>query len=195
MLKALAEQLACRVDEFPIAQDDISVLKAEISNAARSADLVIITGGVSVGKYDLTKTSLSDLGAEILFDKIRLKPGKPTVFAKLGETLVFGLPGNPVSVAVTFQLFVRSAIQRMQGDNSGLKRGFAVTAKPVKGTKERDSYLPAAIRTDKAGRSIAEPLNWHGSSDFLNFAKADVLMIVPRGKSFEKGDVVQINYL
>jgi molybdenum cofactor synthesis domain-containing protein len=192
MLQALVEQIGCRAEVFPIAKDDISVLKTEICSAAESADAVIITGGVSVGKYDLTKTSLSDIGANILFDRIRLKPGKPTVFAKLGKAPIFGLPGNPVSVAVTFHLFVRAAVRKMQGGDSELEKGFALLAKPAKGTKERDSYLPALLKTDKTGRLVAEPLKWHGSSDFLTYARAEALIIVPRGKSIEKGDVAQI---
>jgi molybdopterin molybdotransferase len=195
-VKALAEKFGCTVDVLPIAKDDISNLKSEISDAAASADIVVITGGVSVGKYDLTKTALKDLGAEIFFERIRLKPGKPTVFAKLGETLVFGLPGNPVSVAVTFHLFVRMAAMIMQGcRNVEMPRGYAVLSKPVKGAKERDSYLPAALKTDKTGRLLAEPIRWHGSSDFIGFARAEGLVIVPRGKHFEKGDVVRITRL
>ena len=196
MLKALAEQFGCNVSVLPIAKDDVEMLKAEISAAASAADMVIITGGVSVGKYDLTKTALADLGATIFFERIRLKPGKPTVFAKLGDTIVFGLPGNPVSVAATFHLFVRKAIALMQ--NSGdveVRHGYAVTASGVKGTKERDSYLPASLKTDKTGRLLAEPLKWHGSSDFIGFSRAAALIIVPRGKSFDKGEAVRIAYL
>ena len=68
-----------------------------------------------MGVYDFTKTALQDLGAEIFFERVALRPGKPTVFARLGDTLIFGLPGNPVSVAVTFNLFARTALRAMQG--------------------------------------------------------------------------------
>ena len=196
MLKALAEQFGCNVSVLPIAKDDVEMLKAEISAAASAADMVIITGGVSVGKYDLTKTALADLGATIFFERIRLKPGKPTVFAKLGDTIVFGLPGNPVSVAATFHLFVRKAIALIQNSSDvEVQHGYAVTARGVKGTKERDSYLPASLKTDKTGRLLAEPLKWHGSSDFIGFSRAAALIIVPRGKSFDKGEAVRIAYL
>lgn len=196
MIRALAEKYGCDVEEFPIAKDDLESLRNEISNAARVADIVVITGGVSVGKYDLTKTALADIGARILFDRIRLKPGKPTVFATLGKQLIFGLPGNPVSVAVTFHLFVRAAILAMQGcSQTEMKQGHAVVAKAVKGAKERDTYLPASLKTDRAGRLVAEPLKWLGSSDFVGFARAEALIIVPRGKHFEKGDVVRIAWL
>jgi molybdenum cofactor synthesis domain-containing protein len=195
-VRALAERIGCEVKVLPIARDDMSDLKDRISNAASQADIVVITGGVSVGKYDLTKSALSDVGAEILFDRIRLKPGKPTVFARLGSQFVFGLPGNPVSVAVTFYLFVRAAALKMQGASEvDMHLGYAVAARPVKGTKERDSYLPAVLKTDKTGRLVAEPISWHGSSDFVGFARANALIVAPRAKNFEKGDVVRIAYL
>ena len=73
--------------------------------------------------------------------------------------------------------------------------GYAILLKPVKGTKERDSYLPATLKTDRSGRLVAEPIRWHGSSDFIGFARAEGLIIVPRGKHFEKGDVVRITRL
>ena len=106
--------------------------------------MLVMTGGVSVGKYDHTKTALAELGAKIFFERVRLKPGKPTVFAKLGKTFIFGLPGNPVSAAVTFHLFVRKAIMKMQGaGNTDLKKGSAVMASPAKGARERNTYVPA----------------------------------------------------
>jgi len=193
---ALAARFGCDVKVLPIARDDIAELRSEISNAAARADVVVITGGVSVGKYDLTKTALADLGAEIFFERIRLKPGKPTVFGRLGKQLVFGLPGNPVSVAVTFHLFVRAAVLKMQGATDvEMEFARAMTAKPVKATKERDSYLPATLKTDRNGRLVADPISWHGSSDFIGFARARALIVVPRGKRFEKGDVVRIAYI
>lgn len=196
MLKALAENYAERATIVAIVKDRISDLKKSISAACKKNDIVIITGGVSVGKYDFTKTALLELGAEIFFDKVALKPGKPTVFAKLGETYVFGLPGNPVSAAVTFHLFVRLLIMRMQNaTDSGLRRGFAVLDERAKGTKDRDTYLPSKLDTDKTGRLIAKPLKWHGSSDFIGFAKAETLIIVPKSETREKGEVAGIVYI
>jgi molybdenum cofactor synthesis domain-containing protein len=195
-VKALGERFGGVVDVMPIAPDDILNLRSEISEATSVSDIVVITGGVSVGKYDLTKTALADLGAEILFERIRLKPGKPTVFATLGDKLIFGLPGNPVSVAMTFHLFVRPAILLAQGcDDVEMPQGHAIAGRAVKGTKERDSYLPATLKTDRSGRLIADPINWHGSSDFVGFARAEVSIIVPKGRNFERGEVVRIAYL
>ena len=114
--------------------DKMTAHDSEIWNL--KSDILIITGGVSVGDYDFTKPALRELGAEIFFEQISLKPGKPTVFAKLNDVLIFGLPGNPVSVAATFYLFVRTAILRMQSAKSPeLKKGFAVVTDKIKGVR------------------------------------------------------------
>lgn len=196
MLAALCRAAGAEPTLLPIAGDDISDLKSQISNAAKNADILITTGGVSVGKYDLTKTALTELGATIFFERVRLKPGKPTVFARLKKTLVFGLPGNPVSAAVTYYLFVRKAILQMQNAaGTEMEQGTAIAANPVKAPKERDAYHPVKISTSANGSVLAEPLNWQGSSDFIGFARADALIVVPRGKSFTAGECVKILYL
>ena len=133
------------------------------------------------------------LGAEIFFEKVSLKPGKPTVFARLNDVLIFGLPGNPVSVAVTFYLFARRAILQMQSaKNPELKHGFAICADKIKGAKERDCYLPVSLVADKKGHLIIESLRFSGSSNFIAFARADALVFIPQGKNLEKGDVAEI---
>ena len=127
---------------------------------------------------------------------MRLKPGKPAVFARLGKTLIFGLPGNPVSAAVTFHLFVRKAILQMQGAaKTDMFRGFAVIASDARGANERDTYLPSRLETNKLGQLIAHPLKWQGSSDFIGFSRADSLIFVPRGKQIAKDAVAEIAYL
>src|SRR4029077_14249418 len=136
-------------------------------------DVLVITGGVSVGKYDLTKTALGELGAEIFFEKVRLKPGKPAVFARLGKLVIFGLPGNPISSAVTFYLFVRRALRRMQNAKTiELRSGCAVSVGRMKAAAERETYLPVALETNKEGNLLAKPLKWGGSSDVVGFGRA-----------------------
>jgi molybdopterin biosynthesis enzyme len=155
--------------------------------------MVVITGGVSVGKYDLTKTALHDLGAEIYFEKLRLKPGKPAVFARLDETVIFGLPGNPVSAAVTFYLFVRKAILMMQkARETHLRQGLAVAGGVLKAAKDRDTYLPAKLGFDEMARLTVTPVKWIGSSDFIGFGKAEALAFVPAGERIESGGVTDI---
>lgn len=196
MLRVFTEECGAAAVTLPIATDDLDELKGQISKAVERADVLVITGGVSVGKYDLTKTALLELGADIFFDKVSLKPGKPTVFARLNNKLVFGLPGNPVSVAATFFLFVRPALLKMQGAaDPYLKQGNARVSSRLKGTRERDAYLPASLFTTKRGRLIAEPLRWHGSSDFVGFARAEAMIFVPAGVMLEKDDTAKIIFL
>jgi molybdenum cofactor synthesis domain-containing protein len=196
MLSSLCQKTVQKPIQQLITDDSISDLKKRISNSLMSADILITTGGVSVGKYDLTKAALTELGAEIFFERLRLKPGKPTVFARLKKTLVFGLPGNPVSAAVTFYLLVRRAILKMQSAGvTDLLHATAVTLDTVRAPKERDAYSPAAMSTDTRGRLLVKPLNWHGSSDFIGFARSEALIVVPRGKSFDQGECVRILFL
>lgn len=198
MLKVLCEQSGASAKLLPISGDHLEKLRSRIGKTASEGktNVLVITGGVSVGKYDLTKTALKELGAEIFFEKARLKPGKPAVFARLGNVLVFGLPGNPVSSAVTFHLFVRRAIRRMQlSTNVELKSGYAITRSRVKGTAERETYLPVALNATKEAVLIAEQLKFGGSSDFVGFAHAEALVKVPRGHVYEAGDIAEIVYI
>ena len=196
MLKVFAEKAGAESGVLPIVKDDLQNLKSTIRNAAEICDVLIISGGVSVGDYDFTKPALHELGAEIFFEKISLKPGKPMVFAKLNDTLIFGLPGNPVSVAVTFYLFVRTAILQMQGaKNCELKKGFAVVSGKIKSAKERDSFLPVSVETDANGKLIIESLRFSGSSNFIAFSRANALVFVPQGKDLTNGDIAGIAFI
>jgi molybdenum cofactor synthesis domain-containing protein len=181
-LGAYAQASGALVERLPLAGDDLELLQREILEAAARSDALILSGGVSMGVYDFTKAALHALGAEVFFERVSLRPGKPTVFARLGSTLVFGLPGNPVSVSVTFNLFARTALRAMQGcREAALLEEWAVLERGVKGAMERESYLPIRLRTDETGRLLAEPLKWGGSSDFVAFAHATALVIVPEG--------------
>lgn len=193
-IAAYAAQCNAIVERLPLAGDETEELKREIAEAARRSNVVITSGGVSMGVYDFTKAALKELGAEIFFERVALRPGKPTVFGRLGDALVFGLPGNPVSVTVTFNLFARTALLAMQGANDPqLKMETAVLARDLKGSIDRESYLPAVLRTDEKGTLLAEPLKWGGSSDFVAFTRATALINLPAGKKGRAaGDVVPV---
>ena len=193
-LLAYAEAAGAVVEHLPFAGDDPDLLQRLIAEAAARNDALILSGGVSMGVYDFTKTALGALGAEVFFERVSLRPGKPTVFARLGHTLVFGLPGNPVSVSVTFNLFARTALRAMQGaQDAALVAEQAVLSRAVKGALERASYLPARLRTDDQGRLIAEPLRWGGSSDFVAFTQATALVIIAAGvQTVDAGAVVRV---
>ena len=197
-IASYAELAGAVVERLPLAGDDTSLLKRQITEAAERCDVVVTSGGVSVGVYDFTKPALKELGAEIFFERVALRPGKPTVFARLpGGPLFFGLPGNPVSVSVTFNLFARTAILAMQRAKvPALPEDWAVLARGVKGAVERESYLPARLSTTEEGFLVAEPLKWGGSSDFVGFVRATSLIIVPQGtRVLEAGTKVRVVHL
>lgn len=194
-ISAYAELAGAVVERMPLTGDETSLLKTQLAAAAKRCDLIVTSGGVSMGVYDLTKAALKELDAEIFFERVALRPGKPTVFARLPNgTLVFGLPGNPVSVSVTFNLFARTALLAMQGTAEPvLKRETAVLARSVKGTTDRESYLPAQLTTNDDAELVAFPLKWGGSSDFVAFALTTALLIVPANiKTIEAGSLVNV---
>jgi molybdopterin molybdotransferase len=193
-ISAYAELTGAVVQRLPLIRDETSLLKRQIAEAADDFDVVVTSGGVSMGVYDVTKNALKELGAEIFFERVALRPGKPIVFARLpGGALFFGLPGNPVSVSVTFNLFTRTALLAMQGAvEPVLKHETVMLARAVKGTMDRESYLPAQLMTNDDGELIAFPLKWGGSSDFVSFALTTALVIIPAGvKSVEAGSLVK----
>jgi molybdopterin molybdotransferase len=195
---AYAELAGAAVERLPLAGDHTESLKQQIVAAAERADLVITSGGVSVGNYDFTKPALRELGATIYFERVALRPGKPTVFARLPNgTLFFGLPGNPVSVSVTFNLFARTALLAMQGaSETALRRDWASLTHKVKAAVGRESYLPANLATTNEGQLTATPLKWGGSSDFVGFVRATSLIVVPADAGLvEAGRVVQVVHL
>jgi molybdenum cofactor synthesis domain-containing protein len=194
-IAAYAELAGAVVERLPLAGDDTSLLKRQINEAAERSDMVITSGGVSVGTYDFTKPALQELGAELFFERVALRPGKPTVFARLPNgTSFFGLPGNPVSVSVTFNLFARTALLAMQGSKeTTLAEEWAVLERAVKGAADRESYLPVNLRTSEEGVQLALPLKWGGSSDFVGFVRATALIVLPQGaRESEAGSRVRI---
>lgn len=194
-IAAYAELAGAVVCRLPLAGDDTSLLKRQIIEAAERSDIVVTSGGVSVGAYDFTKPALKELNAELFFERVALRPGKPTVFARLPNgTLFFGLPGNPVSVSVTFNLFARTALLAMQGAREPeLTEEWVVLARGVKGAAGRESYLPATLGTNENGVLLAEPMKWGGSSDFVGFARATALIVLPPGAGMlEAGTKVRV---
>jgi molybdenum cofactor synthesis domain-containing protein len=194
-ISAYAELAGAIVERMPLTGDETSLLKNHIGEAAKRCDLIVTSGGVSMGVYDVTKAALKELDAELFFERVALRPGKPTVFARLPNgALVFGLPGNPVSVSVTFNLFARTALLAMQGTaEPALKRETAVLARTVRGTADRESYLPTQLTTNDDAELVAFPLKWGGSSDFVAFALTTALLIVPaNAKTIEAGSLVSV---
>jgi molybdopterin molybdotransferase len=196
MLAAMTTSAGGEPTIFPHVGDTLQEIKTAIRQAAKGSDILVITGGVSVGKYDLTKDALASLGAEMFFERVALKPGKPTVFARLGKTLIFGLPGNPVSAAVAFHLFVRLAISKLMGSRStGVRAAKAVIDSNARAARDRDTYTPATLSTDALGHLIATPIRSQGSSDLVSSGRADAYIFLRAGDSAEAGKVVDIVYI
>ena len=177
-LAAYAEQAGAIVEMFGAVEDTPEATREALLRAADNRDIVITSGGVSMGDYDLVKAALTEIGAEIYFDRVIIRPGKPIVFAKRDRTYFFGLPGNPVSTSVTFNVFVRPAIRALQGESSPLLPVVSAhLSRSLKDPSSRRSYLPARLFIE-AGRAMVEPLKWGGSSDLVAFMRANALIIV-----------------
>ena len=186
----VAAVACCGGEPIPlgIAGDRPEPLRAAIAQGL-AADVLVLSGGVSAGDLDLVPDTLERLGVRQVFHKVRLKPGKPVWFGRLDRgpdappTLVFGLPGNPASTLVCFELFVRPALAMLAGlprDRWHLPRERAVLAGAAKAAADRPVYLPATIRSGPQGLR-AEPLPFSGSSDLVGLAVADALLALPAG--------------
>jgi molybdopterin molybdotransferase len=142
------------------------------------ADVLVVSGGVSAGDYDLVEPALLDLGAAFLFTKVAIKPGAPLVFGRLGRALVFGLPGNPVSAQATFDLFVRPVLLKMQGARVLSRPRVRVELLgTIRNRSGRKSHAPARVRFE-GGRLVARPLRSMGSGDLAAHARANALVVI-----------------
>ena len=188
-IEAYASQSNAIVERLPLAGDNTEELKRMIREAAETSDVLITSGGVSMGVYDFTKAALKELGAEIFFERVALRPGKPTVFARLGNALVFGLPGNPVSALVTFLLLVRPALLRWQGAREvGLPDHWAVLAEPLANDGQRRHFL--RVKVDATGKVYSAGLQ--ASHALLSLAAANGLVDVPPQTTLAAGTVVRV---
>jgi molybdopterin molybdotransferase len=180
----LATQLSAAgaaVERFPAVGDDEEEHRKALGRALE-ADIAVTSGGVSVGPHDLVRRVEAELGVEEVFWRVAVKPGKPISFGVRGETLVFGLPGNPVSALVGFELFVRPAVLALQGVPDPLpafepgRLAVARRRNPV-----RDELIRARLRVDGGG-VVLEPLGRQESHMIVRAAGADALVFIPRGE-------------
>jgi molybdopterin molybdotransferase len=160
-----------------VAPDDSDRIAAAVEPGFE-ADVLVLSGGVSAGAFDLVEAVLARFGVEVFFERVAIKPGAPLVFGRRGETLVFGLPGNPVSAMVTFDVFVRAALERLQGGR-GTPRPLVevVLEGPAKNRSRRKAYLPAVVRPVGA-RLVALPLRSAGSADVFAHVRANALVVL-----------------
>jgi molybdopterin molybdotransferase len=163
-------------------EDTEDATKSQLAAAADSrADVICITGGVSVGPHDHVKPALLALGFEELLWGVRLKPGKPFWFGVRDNQYAFGLPGNPVSAMVTFQLFARPALRALQGADPAVTRSSAVLDGPIAANSERDQAVRCRLRMSDDGWH-AEPTGPQGSHVMSSMLGAAALAIVPAGE-------------
>ncbi|WOF24637.1 molybdopterin molybdotransferase MoeA [Microbacterium betulae] len=196
LLAALVRGAGGEVVRIARVGDDTAGLRAVIADAA-SADVVITSGGVSEGAYEVVKTVLS---GRVEFAKVAMQPGKPQAFGRLGGgPLVFGLPGNPVSVAVSFEVFVRPALLAMQGRNTVLRPVIRLAASAGWRTPPgRRQYLPAAVDRDDPARWTVRPATAGGSGSHLagGLARAEAYAVVPADVALvATGDPVDVMLL
>jgi molybdopterin molybdotransferase len=169
------------VDRLPPVRDDVDSTRAAIERGL-GADVLVTSGGVSVGVHDLVRTTEAELGVEEIFWRVAVRPGKPITFGVRGRTLVFGLPGNPVSSLVGFELFVRPALLALQGASSA-RPAFMPgrLGAAVRRLRGRDSLLRARIRVED-GTVVLQPLTGQESHMIARAATADALVLVPGGQ-------------
>ena len=180
MVEAQLRSAGAEVERLPPVEDDPAAHRRALERAL-DADVVVTTGGVSVGPHDLVRETEADLGVEEVFWRVAVKPGKPISFGVRGATLVFGLPGNPVSSLVGFELFVRPALAALQGavdPGPHFEAGRLDT--PLRRNPARDE-LVRARRTTSADGSRLEPLSGQESHMIVRAAAANALVLVPRG--------------
>jgi molybdopterin molybdotransferase len=174
------------------AADHVDELSAKIELGLRE-DMLILSGGVSMGKFDLVERVLALMGAEFFFDAVAIRPGKPTAVGRVRDKLVFGLPGNPVSAMVTFQLFAIPAIDLLSGAVARQLSLLEVwAAETVHEKSGLTHFLPARIEWSN-GRPQVKTLAWQGSGDIATLSNANCFVVVPFDRQdFALGEIVSV---
>jgi molybdopterin molybdotransferase len=190
MLAAQVRDAGAIATLLPAAADDPQALAKSLENAAQSHDLILTCGGVSVGDYDHVRTVMQDFG-EVDFWKVALKPGKPLAFGYVCETPLIGLPGNPVSAFVCFELFARTAIARLAGR---WHRDLEITATlrgKIRENKTREQFLRARVLAKNTHLEV-QPLTHQGSGQLSSLVGVNGLVRIPPNVRAEDGDQVKV---
>ncbi|MBZ5676410.1 MAG: molybdopterin molybdotransferase MoeA [Acidobacteriia bacterium] len=175
---------------LPIARDNYESTRGLVEQGLEH-DLLLLSGGVSAGKYDIVERVLADVGAKFFFDRVLLQPGQPLVFGTAGGKFFFGLPGNPASTMVTFEVFARAAVELLAGANEApLPLLQAKLSKEVRHKMGLTRFLPARVSAD--GSTVA-PEPWQGSGDVYSLARANAFLVVePDRESWAAGDMIRV---
>jgi molybdopterin molybdotransferase len=175
---------------LPIARDNYESTRALIEQGLE-ADLLLLSGGVSAGKYDIVERVLADLGAQFFFDRVLIQPGQPLVFGTARGKFFFGLPGNPASTMVTFEVFARAAVELLGGaEEAPLRLMQAKLSKEVRHKTGLTRFLPAQVSADG---STVSPETWQGSGDVNALARANAFLVTePDRESWAEGDMIRV---
>lgn len=174
---------------LPVARDLYAATRELIEHGLRF-DMLLLSGGVSAGKYDIVERVLADLGAEFYFDRVLIMPGQPLVFGRAREKFFFGLPGNPASTMVTFEIFARSAIELLGGQTESiLPITWSKLARDFHQKPGLTRFLPAVIAADGS----VNPLPWQGSGDVPTIARANAFVVTdPDRETWGAGDWIRV---
>jgi molybdopterin molybdotransferase len=175
---------------LPIARDNYESTRALIEQGLEH-DLLLLSGGVSAGKYDIVERVLADLGTQFFFDRVLVQPGQPLVFGTVRGKFFFGLPGNPASTMVTFEVFARAAVELLTGATEApLRLLQAKLAKDLRQKPGLTRFLPAQVSAD--GSTVA-PEPWQGSGDVNSLARANAFLVTdPDRESWAAGEMIRV---
>jgi molybdopterin molybdotransferase len=174
---------------LPVAPDRYDETR-RLMETGLQQDLLLLSGGVSAGKYDIVEKVLADLGAEFYFDRVKIQPGAPLVFGRASDRFFFGLPGNPASTMVTFEVLARAMLERLSGiPEPQLPLCWAKLKQPFRHKGGLRRFLPA--RLEDGG--MLTPLGWAGSSDVAALGRANAFLIAdPDTPEYAEGDWIQV---
>jgi molybdopterin molybdotransferase len=187
-LAAQVERAGCIPVILAVARDTREETRRLIELGLES-DLLLLSGGVSAGKYDVVEPVLADLGAGFFFDRVLIQPGQPLVFGRVRDKFFFGLPGNPASTMVTFELFARAAIGLLSGaTDTDLPLSLARLTQPFSHRPGLTRFLPAELR----GAEVT-PVAWRGSGDIQSLCRANAYLVADPGKGdYAAGELISI---
>jgi molybdopterin molybdotransferase len=173
---------------LPVARDNREAT-AQLIRQGLDADLLLLSGGVSAGKYDFVEAALADCGAEFYFDRVLIQPGQPLVFGRAREKFFFGLPGNPASTMVTFELFARAALELLSGANDApLPLTLARLSRPFSHKPGLTRFLPAQVSCTEV-----TPVDWQGSGDVPSICRANAFLVAdPNQAEYAAGNLIPV---
>ncbi len=175
---------------LPIARDTDDHTQTMIEQGL-AADMLLLSGGVSAGKYDVVERVLDSLGAQFFFDRVLIQPGQPLVFGRAREKFFFGLPGNPASTMVTFEVFARAALELLSGEEEiALHMPFARLTHEFRHKPGLTRFLPARL---SANGGEVTPLHWSGSGDVPALTRANAFLVAdPDRAEYPRGELIQV---